>query len=341
MLIEKNIHGRAILTHRELEEIRHTADRSMLLFITDRCPVGCAHCSVDSRIDSPKITDFDLFERIVSWIAKKERLEVVAISGGEPFVEKRALLHASARFRDANKKIVVFTSGVWASAKRIPDWIDTVLGRVDTVYLSTDAFHQDAVDETAFAQAAQTVVSSNCWLIIQALDQGEGEQKAVTLLQRALGNDYRRFAEINITRPLDNGRGANVFHVPKRLSPEDIAPCHLIRNPMIRYDGRVSACCNEDVIMGLGPDQLRCSGNEDVQFDQAIADFNSNPMLNVVGGIGLGLLTQHPAFSALTDGRIASTCDLCWKALDMSKTVSRDDPLLNILAALPGKGEGQ
>ena len=54
----------------EIEDIRNERGRSTLLFITDRCPVGCAHCSVDSRRDSPTITDFELFGEIVEWLAR-------------------------------------------------------------------------------------------------------------------------------------------------------------------------------------------------------------------------------------------------------------------------------
>src|SRR5438309_11102932 len=100
------------LLWREIEEIRRTRGRSTLLFITDRCPVGCAHCSVDSRADSPSITDFELFEQIVDAICARPEVRVVGISGGEPFVERRGLTVAAHKVVDAGKDLVLYTSGV-------------------------------------------------------------------------------------------------------------------------------------------------------------------------------------------------------------------------------------
>ena len=97
----------------EIEEIRHTRGRSTLLFITDRCPVGCAHCSVDSRRDSATITDFALFSEILDWLCGQPELEVVGISGGEPFVERRGLTLAVEHLAGAGKRVVIYTSGLW------------------------------------------------------------------------------------------------------------------------------------------------------------------------------------------------------------------------------------
>src|SRR3954447_20648827 len=98
------------LTFAEVEAARSDRGRSVLLFITDRCPVGCAHCSVDSRADSPSISDFDLFEQIVDAICARPEVDVVGISGGEPFVERRGLALAARRVADSGKALVLYTS---------------------------------------------------------------------------------------------------------------------------------------------------------------------------------------------------------------------------------------
>src|SRR2546430_12775423 len=102
----------------QVEEARQTLGQSVLLFLTDRCPVGCAHCSVDSRQDSPTISDFELFEQIVEALCTRPDLRLVGISGGEPFVERRGLMLASRRLIEAEKDVVVYTSGVWATSSK-------------------------------------------------------------------------------------------------------------------------------------------------------------------------------------------------------------------------------
>ena len=95
--------------------------------------------------DSPTITDFELFGEILDWICEQDALEVVGISGGEPFVERRGLTLAVRRFTDAGKRVVLYTSGVWATRPQPPAWIAEVLDRATTVCLSTDAFHEEGV----------------------------------------------------------------------------------------------------------------------------------------------------------------------------------------------------
>ena len=73
----------------EIEELRHDRGRSTLLFVTDRCPVGCAHCSVDSRRDSPTITDFELYGEILDWLCGQPRAR-----GGRD-LRRRALRRAA------------------------------------------------------------------------------------------------------------------------------------------------------------------------------------------------------------------------------------------------------
>src|SRR5690349_10321921 len=105
----------------EVERIRRSPGQSLLLFLTDRCPVGCQHCSVDSRPDSPSIEDFTLFEALLEGICNRPGLTTVGITGGEPFVERRGLVTAVEKFAAAGKQIVQYTSGVWAN-QTIPEW---------------------------------------------------------------------------------------------------------------------------------------------------------------------------------------------------------------------------
>ena len=57
----------------EVENLRTIPRKSLLLFLTDKCPVGCSHCSVDSRINSPTITNGNLFKEILNGIISIKR----------------------------------------------------------------------------------------------------------------------------------------------------------------------------------------------------------------------------------------------------------------------------
>ena len=207
----KNIYRKQALKHNELEKIRHIRGRSILLFITDRCPVGCAHCSVDSRRDSPTISDFNLFSDIVDWICSQQDIEVVAFLGENLFVERRGLMLASSQFSDASKRLVIFTSGVWATGAKTPSWINDVLSRCSCVYLSTDFFHTKTVDSDNFIRAARTIAEAGVWIVVQTLHSAHTLEQVKKMLRTGFGENWDEFAEINAIKPLTNGRGATIF----------------------------------------------------------------------------------------------------------------------------------
>lgn len=315
----------------EIEALRRTRGRSTLLFITDRCPVGCAHCSVDSRRDSPRIADFQLFGEILDWLCDREQLEVVGISGGEPFVERRGLTLAVRRLTEAGKRVVLYTSGVWARRRVPPAWIREVLDASSTVLLSTDAFHQEQIDDATYVNAARAIAASGAWIIVQVIGIEPMVNRARELLRAAFGERYSDFAELRTTPALTAGRGADVFTRTERTLGHAFAPCTLVASPIVRYDGVVTACCNESVIMGFGPDRLRRLARSRTDVAAAIDAFQADPLLRAIGGAGPGALTSLPRFADLAGTEFKSICDLCWKLADRTKDDESPDPLIDVI----------
>jgi hypothetical protein len=325
------------LTHASIDEIRRTRGRSTLLFITDRCPVGCAHCSVDSRRDSPTITDFALFGEILDWICDEPQIEVVGISGGEAFVERRGLTLASRRFADAGKRQVVYTSGVWAGRPSPPRWIGEVLGRCSCVYLSTDAFHARQLGDDRYVRAAQAIAEAGAWIVVQVLGIERMREQAEALLREAFGEAFEAHAEIAITMPVTNGRGASVFARHARIAGHAFGPCSLATSPVVRYDGLVTGCCNESVIMDGGPQRLRRRASSASELADAIEGFRRDPLLEAIAGAGLGVLTEHPRYADLAGAHFGHNCELCWKMLERAPDPGAPEPLVEAINALEAR----
>jgi organic radical activating enzyme len=323
------------LTHADIELARRTRGRSMLLFITDRCPVGCQHCSVDSRPDSPTISDFELFGQIVDWLCGKSEIEIVGISGGEPFVERAGLMLASRRVADAGKQQVIYTSGIWATAET-PGWIEEVLARCACVYLSTDGFHSPSVGDDRFVRAVNAIAESGAWIVVQVLDHEGAIEKTERQLRSVFGESLAKYAEMNPIVPLTNGRGADVFTRTAHVPGHSFGPCSLVVSPMVRYDGLVTGCCNESVIMGRGPSRLRKQAHSLSEVETAVEEFHADSLLRVIGDVGLGVLTEHPRFVDLADEKFASNCDLCWRMLDRMPQQDKPDHLIDLIMALNG-----
>jgi len=322
----------------EVGYLPNTRGRSIGLFITDRCPVGCAHCSVDSRPDSPSISDFALFEAIIDEIRNRPEVEMVGITGGEPFVERRGLALATERLADS-KHIVIYTSGVWANAE-IPDWIRKVLRRASCVFLSTDSFHAASIDDERFIRAARTIAEEAAWMVVQVLDIPAMVQRAERLLDQAFGDRVTDYVEFKRVIPLSAGRGEKIFlsKTGERWPGEVFPACDNVSAQMIRYDGIVTACCNEHVLMGWGSPRLRrqCKTREELR--EALDLFGADPLLQVVHRMGVGALTMHPKYADLAKKEFRGMCDLCWAMQRRADPLGdRSDRLLNAMAVMGGQ----
>ncbi|MBY2998408.1 radical SAM protein [Rhizobium leguminosarum] len=304
---------------------RSIPGRSAGLYLTARCPVGCAHCSVDSRPDSPTISDFNLFTEIVQELSGRKALNSVGISGGEPFVERRGLVIAINELSEAGKGIALFTSGVWAQPAEIPKWIRSAIRKVSCVFLSTDTYHAANIDDAVFIRAIQTIVSENVWLIVQVLRRDI--DSATRLLDEALGLDWPSFAEISPISELPYGRGASLFESSGSWPAHAFGRCSLSVSPLVRYDGMVAACCNEEVIMGKGAGRLRrhCSTVDEIAT--ALDDYVSDPLLRGLHSVGAGSIVSHPRYQTLENEPFKSICDLCWTMQRMTPGVDKDPVL--------------
>lgn len=231
------------LTSSDIARIRADRGSSALLFLTDRCPVECAHCSVGSLRSGPGISDWPRFTSLVAGLAAHRRILVVAISGGDPFAERRGLSHAVRELSAAGKQLVLHTSGFFGAAQ----WAEPVLRRTETVVLSTDRHHRARVPDQVWLAAARLIRACGAWLVVQSIE--EDADQAAELLHRAFGRGWADWAEIVRQPGLAHGRGADWYQPARASSGER---CALVGTPVVRYDGTVTACCNETVIMGAG-----------------------------------------------------------------------------------------
>ena len=317
-----------VLHHEDIMAVRHQRGKSIMLFLTDRCPVECKHCSVSATKNGPTIQDYELFESLLDHALELPSLEVVGVSGGEPFVEKKGLQMVAAKVKAAQKKLVIYTSGVWAVNKKPPPWIQDVLSQCVTVYLSTDQFHAQVVTSTMFVNAARAIAATDAWIVVQTLEP----EFAQDLLSKAFGTQADQFSEIQRITPLANGRGAALFQWPYRVPGHVFGACELALSPTIRYDGTVTGCCNEEVIMGMGPGHLRKRISDGKELPVAVEEFFEDSLMKVIRGVGLGALTFHPQFKDLANERFSTNCDLCWKALSRISDKPLDDPLIHVIA---------
>ncbi|HWH01734.1 MAG TPA: radical SAM protein, partial [Pilimelia sp.] len=281
------------------DALRRTPGATLALFLTDRCPVGCGHCSVAATATGPTVTDWATFAEVVAGVCALPALRVVAVTGGEPFAEPRALRFAVRRLHAAGKAVVLFTSGHWGG-RPVSAGTREVLACTATVVLSTDSFHAAALGSRATAAAtaaAEAALAAGCHVVVQVLDEPGARDAARTLCPTA---------EITVVPPLPTGRGVRAFPRSPARPVGALGRCTLLNSPTVRYDGTVTGCCNEAVITGAGPPGLRRAVRDRADVARALDELRADPVLRVMGGPG------PAALALLAPGPFRSVCEPCW-----------------------------
>jgi hypothetical protein len=331
------------LTLAAADRIRSQPGRAVLLYLTDRCPVGCAHCSVSALPRGPR-PEPALVERLVDGLCQLERIRLVGISGGEPFTERRALEAATTRLAAAGKQLVLYTSGNWGRDDgTVPGWTRDILARASCVVLSTDAYHAARIPEARYLAALRAAAEAGPWIAVQVIGTPAQRAEAERLLAAALGPSWPDQAEIRATELLPRGRAASPPPPPSAPSPPSrpgysSGPCFLARTPVVRYDGRVTACCNEDVVTGGGPAALHARADDAAELHATLGTMADDPFLAVVAAAGPGALTRLPRYREVGERAHPDICSACWALLGRG---ADSDPAVRAIGLLAGSWPGR
>ena len=114
---------------------------------------------------------------------------------------------------------------------------------------------------------------------------------------------------------LTRGRGARLRPGPPEWPGRSFGACGLARSPVVRFDGRVTACCNEDVVTGHGPAALHAAARSQRELHEVFAALDGDRYLAAVAGAGPGALVRLPRYRELGERSFPGICSLCWALL--------------------------
>jgi hypothetical protein len=173
---------------------------------------------------------------------------------------------------------------------------------------------------------------------VQVLGSPAEVAEAERLLSGALGTSWRERAEIRRTVLLPRGRAAVSAPAHRGRPGRSFGTCRLARAPVVRFDGRLTACCNEDVVTGHGPAALHATAREPEELRSALGVMAGAPFLAAITAAGPGALTDLPRYRELGVQDHPDICALCWALLD--RGADRDPAVQAIgLAALGSADE--
>lgn len=236
------------LTLSGIMEQRYTFYRTVLLLMTRTCPLSCRHCSIDAGPDHGECMPRSAIDPWLKGIRETGTVDIVAVSGGEPFVKREVLAEICSSAARHGLKPLVVTSAFWARDKASARSVLDSLPPFFALEISADEFHEEHIPLERIRNAALAAVERGVKVIIGLVHYRDSSFK--DRLCRTLGSNLLREIEFleNTVKPL--GRAEQNGMVEKELSEElPSGSCRLLSAPVVRYDGRVMACCNDSLIL--------------------------------------------------------------------------------------------
>jgi radical SAM protein with 4Fe4S-binding SPASM domain len=152
--------------------------------VTDRCNLGCSFCHQDFGVKGGTTDlDWDTFERVLA-AAKKDRVPIVRLTGGEPTVLKQIDTYLR-RAKELGFGVIVNTNGTALTEKRII----ALKGLIDCIKISLPA----ANEETMIQQTGNKITWRRKWEAIALLEKHGYSVDILTVMTKENIRDFEKF----------------------------------------------------------------------------------------------------------------------------------------------------
>jgi len=299
---------------------------SLSLFLSWKCNFSCAHCGFSC---GPWRTEKMTLEEAKGYIdeaAGNPDLEMIAYTGGEPFLYLAELKKLMAYACEQGFCGGVVTNGYWAH-----DYAQTVrilaclqeLG-LREIITSLDDYHSEYVPTGNIANILKAAAELNIYSGLNMLvTSGSRIRKGNAAELLGLDLEARCRAKkmwVRESSPLAVGRGGQNMAAANRLTfgEKELLgnPCpFVVKNSVITPEGFLYACCGFGDASERGPASLMYAGNLKEQcFESLFTKIAQNLMFNLIYLFGPYLLLklaleERPGL--VIKGRYVSNCEIC------------------------------
>ena len=291
----------------ELVGLRAVPCGGLLLTLTRRCPLSCAHCSTSSTMTGEEPSAAQLLRFVRSFTAD-DRPEVVMLTGGEPLLLPELAADLAAAARAAGTRSALLSGMFFARGGRVPARILRAITAVDHFSASLDAHHEREVGRPDVFRAVRHVLDAGVPVSFHLTGKGDDDP----YLAELTADIRREFADrvpmlVNRVRPL--GRAASwAAATDSRPDPERALPCAMAAWPVVAFDGTVLACCNQQAVdTRPAPEHLRLGHIAADDWSAVRRRSLSSPVLRMIRTVGPAHLYARYAQAGAEPGY----CDAC------------------------------
>ncbi|MFE9452206.1 radical SAM protein [Streptomyces sp. NPDC006739] len=279
----------------------------LLLTLTRRCPLGCAHCSTSSTMAGEEPVAAHLL-RFVGSFLPEDRPEAVMLTGGEPLLLPGLVRELAALVKARGSRSVLLSGMFFARSGRIPPPVMRAVSAVDHFSASLDAFHEREVPRADVFRSVRQVLDSGVPVSFHLTGTGPRDP----YLQDVTAAIRREFADrvpmlVNEVRPV--GRAAAWAAAGAHRPDEGRSlPCAMAAWPVVAFDGAVLACCNQRTVdLRPVPAHLRLGHVAEDDWATVRRRCLASPMLRMIRAVGPSALRDR----YLAQGGTAGYCAGC------------------------------
>lgn len=239
----------------EVLALRTRPAAGVFLSLTRRCPLHCAHCSTRSGPDAEQ-HPAEPFLRLARSFSPGCRPEIVSLTGGEPLLRPRLVRDLARLCHDAGARVDLLTGGFFLRGATVPRRIREAVAELDHLAVSIDRFHEAEVPRSAVLSYLSELAAGGMDVSVQLTGEGQDDPyltEAIDEVRTALDDRVPIF--VGLLGP--GGRAADWLPpLPAPASPPVAYGCDAASWPVVGFDGRVVACCNQDAVDGPTPPHL-------------------------------------------------------------------------------------
>ncbi|MCX5111856.1 radical SAM protein [Streptomyces sp. NBC_00378] len=278
----------------ELIGLRPVPAGGVLVTLTRRCPLRCAHCSTGSGPEVREEPEADALERFVSSFTAADRPEVMMLTGGEPLLRPGLVTSLARSARAAGTRTALLSGMFFARSGGLPDPVRRAVRTLDHFSASLDLPHEREVPRAAVFRAVREIRELGVAVSFHLTGTGadDGYLADVTAdIDRAFNGTVPSL--VNEVRPF--GRAAS-WARPARTVPdgEGALPCAMAAWPVVAFDGTVLACCNQDAVDHRPvPPHLRLGHVAQDDWPAVRSRTLGSPLLRLVRTVGPAHLRQR------------------------------------------------
>ncbi|WP_069812301.1 radical SAM protein [Streptomyces sp. TP-A0874] len=295
----------------EIIGLRPQPAAGLLVTLTRRCPLSCAHCSTGSGPASAERPDPGDLRRFVASFTGRDRPEVMMLTGGEPLLMPGLVRDLALSAREKGTRTAVLSGMFFARARTVPKAVLRAAASVDHFSASLDLHHEREVPREKVFAALRELSATGTRVSLHLTGTGPDDPylaEATAAVDREFGgtlpvlvNEIRAFG-----RAAAWARPARAVRTDDGAAP---APCAMAAWPVVAFDGTVIACCNQHAVDRRPvPPHLRLGHVAEDTWGTVRARALDSPLLRMVRTVGpLHLRARH----APNEPPAASYCDAC------------------------------